>query len=161
MHHGGPARRLQQPVVAGPSSGVHDRPPVTVHRAPEFVARRDYRSSWPKIFHSVTPYGSNSYLRLSQTAGMEHSDIKAVCAEHAGSVCGLSRGCRNNRPIGYLWWWLAQGRGLTKAQHSELGRVGPTFAQRHAAREAFERLDGVDDFLAAEAGGAGQGEPLQ
>ena len=161
MHHGGPARRPQQPVVAGPSSGVQDRPQATVRGAPEFVARRDYRSSWPKFFHSITPYGSKNYLRLSQTAGMEHSDLKAVCAEHAGSVCGLSRSCRNNRPIGYLWWWLGQGRGLTKEQHSELGRAGPTFAQRHAARQAFERLDGNDEFLAADAGGADQGEPPQ
>ena len=55
MHHGGPAGRPRQPVVAGPSSGVQDRPPATVRGEPEFVARRDYRSSWPKIFHSITP----------------------------------------------------------------------------------------------------------
>lgn len=165
IHHGGPARRPRVPVgtAAGPSSGVnaHRRRDVVDRQAPVFVQRRDYRTDWPKIWHSVTPHGSNHYLRLSQTFGMLHSDMKALCTEHPGVVCGLSRSCRHNPPVGYLWWWLSKGRGLSKEQHADLAKVGPTLAEREAARSEFESLDGVAEFLAAEAGGAGQGEPPQ
>ena len=129
--------------------------------APVFVQRRDERSSWPKVLHSVTEHGTKNYLRLSVTRGMLHSDMRAVCTEHPGAVCSLSRSCRHQRPLGLLWWWLSKGSGLTKQQHADLLADGPpTHAEREAARLEFESLDGVAEFLAAEAGGANQGEPL-
>ena len=110
---------------------------------------------------SVTPYRTKSYLRLVINASQSRYEINAICMAHPGTICRISRGCYNNRPIGFLWWWLGQGRGRTSDEHKALARgKGPTYAQRFAARQSFECIPGVEDFLAAEAGGVGQGEPL-
>ena len=69
---------------------------------------------------------------------------------------------RSKRHIGRLWAWLQYGERpevLTKEQH-----VGyePSYEARVEARAAFEGLTAADiaEFLAAEPGGPGLGEPL-
>ena len=85
--------------------------------------------------------------------------VVAICTEHL--CCWISRGCITTRPIAFMWWWLGQGHGRTRDEHIALARgKGPTYAQRSAARQSFECIPGVGDFLAAEAGGVGLGEPL-
>ena len=132
--------------------------PAPRRSAPVFVARRDFRSNWPKYLHSQSGRSSNNYLRVSRTFGNEHADMRAVCSEHDGQVCSLSRSCRSGRPIGLLWWWLAQGKGKTKEQH-QWPHCIPSREDRVAARAAFEALDNIDEFVSAESGGAGLGEP--
>ena len=100
-----------------------------------------------------------NYLRLSQTLGSAHFDMRAVCAKHN---CTLSHRCRDLRPVGKLWAWLDYGQRddvQTKEQHRE---YIPSYEVRAAARRTFERKDPleVEQFLDAEAGGAGRGEPL-
>ena len=140
---GGVARGFSRCLVAG-SSG---------HRS-------SYRLH-PKVLHSITPSGSGNYLRLHLNSSKLVFDMSAICKEHPGTGCTINRCCRCNRPIGFLWWWLGQGRGRTSAEHKALARgKGPTYAQRSAARQSFECIAGVEDFLYAEEGGVGQGEPL-
>ena len=66
------------------------------------------------------------------------------------------------RPIGELWAWLhvgMQGRFLTKEEHCGFH---PSHAERAAARLEFEAGGAdVQQWLTAECGGVGLGEPLE
>ena len=55
-----------------------------------------------------------------------------------------------------LWWWFGQGKGKTKEEHVA---CTPTREEWALARAAFEALDHIDEFVDAEAGGRGLGEP--
>ena len=119
--------------------------------APVFVQRICRKSAWPKMLHSQHG-GANSVLRLSQTWGCEHWDMRASCAR-----CGatLTQGCRDVRPLGALWSWLDYQ--CTSGEQHRTHR--PSFAERHAARLRFEGLPGSTQWCTAEHGGAGFGEP--
>lgn len=112
-------------------------------------SRRDRRATFPKIVHSVWGEGQRqSYLRLSQTLGATWSDMRAVCGRH--QTCSLSKSCRSQRPIGWLWAWLNHGSEdgcVTKADHKA---YVPTWEERQEARNEFMGIDGVDDWFAAE-----------
>ena len=124
-----------------------------------FAARRDFRTAWPKFLHSESSSAPGKhYLRVSTTLGKHHADLRAVCNEDPGEVCSLSRSCRGCRPLGLLWWWLGQGKGKTKKEH-QWPNYEPTREQRVSARAVFEALDDIDEFVDAEAGGRGMGEP--
>ena len=123
-----------------------------------FLGRRDERSLWPKILHSQNSNGQCSYLRLSVTWGKQHSDCKAVCYLHEG--CGRSRSMRMSRPIGELWAWLEYG--MTAKDKAEHVLYEPPLSARTSARASFESIgDAAAEFLAAEAGGIGLGEPME
>ena len=128
------------------------------------VRSSGHRSSYnlhPKVLHSITPTCSGNYLRLHLNTTKLVFNMSAICKEHPGTGCTINRCCRNSRPIGFLWWWLGQGHGRTSTEHKALAHgKGPTYAQRCAARQSFECIAGVEDFLVAEEGGVGQGEPL-
>ena len=114
--------------------------------APErFQPQRDMGSPWPKILHSQ--HGRKwSYLRLSTTRGNVHQDMRGVCAQHG---CTLTRGCRQNRPIGYIWAWLNYGADphVTKDMHMA---YKPDYQTRMEARTAFSLAAGAEEWFASE-----------
>ena len=132
-------------------------------------AMRDYRALGPRLTPALPrrefphmPHsdwqGRTAYVRLSQTHGCAWSDLKAVCTRHP--LCGRSRSCRQNRPIGELWAWLSFMHSpscTSKAVHSQ---HVPSFEDRVAARSAFKALGPVvQEFLNAEAVLEGVDEP--
>eukprot|EP00971_Amphidinium_carterae_P134615 2668054-Amphidinium_carterae.1 len=83
--------------------------------------------------------------------------MKAVCTRHAN--CGRSRSCRNNRPIGELWAFLDfmhSPQCVTKADHVS---YVPSHQTRLECRGRFKSLEGVAEFLEAEAVIRGIDEP--
>ena len=68
----------------------------------------------------------------------------------------MTKSMRYHRPIGRLWAWLTAGYGLTKEQHAA---VVPSLDDRRRARQEFEALADVREFVTAECGGVGLGEP--
>ena len=148
-----------EPRPPRPQEFAGPRPAPERRAAPVFEARRDFRTAWPKFLHSECSSGpGKNYLRVSTTLGKHLADLRAVCNEHPGEVCSLSRSCRGCRPLWLLWWWFGQGNGKTKKEH-QWPNCEPTREQRVSARAAFEALDDIDEFVDAEAGGRGMGEP--
>ena len=126
------------------------------------IMLKDFRSDWPKILFSENKRGQKSYVRLSTTFGKSWSDAKAVCAQHHGRNCGRSRGMREARPLGYLWAWLQMADDPSMTSKEVHEAYQPDFETRCAARLEFESLgDAVREFLLAECGGPGLGEPLE
>ena len=129
-------------------------------RPPVFGGPRVCRvAAWPKMLRHQ--HGSKwSYLRVSQTWGKAHWDMRACCGN-----CGatLDNNCNNGRrPIGLLWSWLIWGQ-----QHCEelidCGlhyRQRPEFALRASARAEFEALPENEQWVDVETGGRGGGEPV-
>ena len=121
-----------------------------------FKPCRDFRSIWPKILHSQNELGQRCFLRLSTTWGNTHQDMRAVCIHH-GSHCSKSRSCKFERPVGRLWAWLNAGAAIgSKEDHA---KYVPTLEDRTLARLEFENLPDTREFLDAECGGFGLGEP--
>ena len=99
-----------------------------------------------------------SYVRMSQTAGKDHWDYRAVCSLHG--TCTLTKSGRDDRPIGRLWSWLDAASNFDGPDAAAAHRAyAPTLEQRTAAREEFSVLDGAEEFLENEVGGVGAGEP--
>ena len=140
-------------------------PSPDAHRdvAPDraFIGRKDHRSLWPKFLHAVNGRGQNSYLRLSTTWGKAHSNAMAMCYSH-GDVCKRSRSLLHERPMGELWAWLHYGMRPNVTSQAAHAAYFPISAERAAARLEFEAGGAdVQQFLAAECGGVGFGEPEQ
>ena len=158
---GGSSSSAAGSVPLGPPPPPPPAPPADSEEG-EFRPRVCRVSAWPKMLHSVTPSGKNSYVRLSQTWGKSSMDFRAVCAEHG---CSLSRSGDQWRPIGRLWSWLDYGRseecrGAADPKCAHQAYI-PSHDACREARIAFELLPGSGPWLAAEAGGPGQGEPLE
>lgn len=123
-----------------------------------FRLSRDRNSNWPKVDHSLSVDGKRNYLRLTVTFGTSHFTCRAICQAHGGIPCSLTKSCKRHRPIGRMWAWLKAGEGLTREQH---GDFVPSLEQRRQARREFESLDDISDFVNAECGGPGLGEPQE
>ena len=121
-----------------------------------FRPSRDRNVDWPKVDHSLGLSGGRNYIRLSVTFGTSHFTCRAICTAHGGVPCSLTKSCRYSRPIGRLWAWLQHGPGMTREQHRDFA---PSLEERRLARREFEALDDISDFLNAECGGPGLGEP--
>lgn len=63
----------------------------------------DRRGQFPRIMLDKGDHKKMCYLRLSQTRGVEHHDMRSVCG-----ICTATKSltCKSNRPIGILWAWL-------------------------------------------------------
>ena len=144
-----PVRRAAPPVER--AVGV-DRAPPVLH-GPR-VCRV---SAWPKMLRHQ--HGTKwSYLRVSQTWGKSHWDMRAVCA-----CCGstFDKNCNNGkRPVGLLWSWLIWSEHHCVGDRNLHHRQRPDHAARKVARAEFEALAGNDQWLDAEGGGRGGGEPI-
>jgi hypothetical protein len=135
-----PRPPLPPPVIAGDAA-----PRVVMHPA----AGRAARTAWNRIDH---PSG-NGYLRLSQTRGCAHWDIRAVCNKHGctltrhGDKGGLPPGSSAGRPIGEQWHFLTVAHEhATKAIHRD-GIPRYSIASRLAARQAFSLIEGSALFF--------------
>ena len=136
-------------------------PPGPVPARRQRVIQKDYRSIRPNILFSQNERGQKSYVRLSTTWGKYWSDGKAVCALH-GANCRQSRSMRSGRPLGLLWAWLKFGEDPSVTSKEQHDSYQPTFEVRCEARREFEELgDAVHEFLSAESGGPGLGEPFE
>ena len=82
------------------------RPVALAPRAPPVMpdVRRQRRPDFPQVVYKHYENKRKSYLRLSETHGKEHKDMRAVCGAHTG--CTFSMNCKDYRPIGTLWGWL-------------------------------------------------------
>ena len=141
---------VPDPPVLVPAPPVPD-PPVPDPPVPNAAARRDPRSPFPKVVHSMWQ-GKANYLRLSQTDGKSWQDMRGVCRRH-GEHCSLSMSCRTRRPIGRIWAWLDYGMRpevTTKEMHKE---YEPSFEDKACARVHFEGLENVQPWIDAEASG--------
>ena len=111
------------------------------------LAGRRGRTNWPKLHHSTAADGTESYLRLSQTANCAWMDIRAVCGRHVN--CTRTRSCKSARPLGELWAFLnAAADCVTKAHHSA---YVPDYATRLAARRQVAMQPAAQQWLDAEA----------
>ena len=145
---------LQQMPEEPPPPAPVIRPPRYFDPRPDRVlgpqlGERRARTSWPKLHHSVAADGSESYLRLSQTAGCGWWDMRAVCGRHMN--CSRSRSCKTARPLGELWAFLEDSlrpECRTKEQHA---LFRPDFATRLAARRAVAARAEARQWLQAEA----------
>ena len=144
-------------IVEASSHGPFDLPPP---RAPVSHARpsgphRAWRQSFPQMVYSMSEEGrQKTYLRLSVTAGKAWCDMRGVCGLHG---CTFSRSCRSARPVGLIWAWLAEASNCISRDAHVAFR--PSLALRRSRRAEFELLDGSSEWLRAEAGGEGLGEP--
>ena len=152
----GAPEHVAAPAVPAPVVAPALRPPRSFAPRPGRVLGpqapgRRPRTMWPKLHHSFAADGTESYLRLSQTAGCEWMDIRAVCGKHHN--CTRTRSCKAARPLGELWAFLdfSQHGGAdcaTKAQHAAFQ---PDFATRLAARRRLASLADSAQWLDAEA----------
>ena len=133
-------------------------PPAPDEGRRAIVGRKDFLSLWPKFLHAENAQSQPSYLRLSETWGKAHSDMLAMCYWHGGR-CQRSRSCLQERPVGELWAWLHYGMRADCVSKEDHIAYHPPFAERAAARSEFEAFADNEQWLAAECGGVGQGEP--
>ncbi len=143
------------PPLPAPPSPPPPVPDPAAERSPlrrRAVVDRAAPTAWSRICH---PSGSG-YLRLSQTRGTVHWDVRATCKSHG---CTLTRHADKadipetsdlGRPVGFLWLFLEVADSFSsKAEHRDFEKWASK-ARRLDARRRFDLMDGSDAFTEVE-----------
>ena len=136
---GGVAPSTPRVAVRDPvDAPAHVQPPPP---GDDHIPRAARRPGFPQALH---PYG-NGYLRISQTRGVTHWDMRAVCFRH--ETCSLSRACKENsalgrpgQPIGLLWSFLTEAHLYDSKDQHRQAVSWQAFEQRRHARADFHIL---------------------
>jgi hypothetical protein len=113
------------------------------------------RPAFPQLHHP----DDLGYIRLSQTLGVEHKDMRAVCFAHKDENCTLSRQCKRSgrakgRPFGLMYSFLSVAADYPDKHTHKSAMAMAEWAALPVRQEARDRgrlVPGSQEYLDAEA----------